>query len=57
MSNRERVLEAESNSDCLKKCLHCGIFVRRERWVKKTIPQKAYPCCAKCAASMDDGPY
>ena len=28
----------------LKKCLHCGTFVKRERWVKKTMPQKVFPC-------------
>ena len=36
------------------KCHDCGMFLKKDRWVKKDDPNKAHGLCADCFSKYDD---
>ena len=37
-----------------KNCGDCGVFITKDRWIKKNRPDNAYPVCADCQEKYED---
>lgn len=45
---------SDSDNDMQKNCGDCGVFITKDRWIKKNRPDNAYPVCADCQEKYED---